>query len=36
MNEFEGMEIALEELDKPSYMIEDSVARAKIWIKEYK
>ena len=36
MNEFEEMEISLEELNKPSYMIEDSVARAKIWIKEYK
>ena len=36
MNEFEEMERALEELNKPSYMIEDSVARAKIWIKEYK
>ena len=36
MNRFEEMERALEELNKPSYMIEDPVARAERWIEEYK
>ena len=36
MDRFEEMERALEELNKPSYMIEDPVARAERWIEEYK
>lgn len=34
MDRFEAMEKALKELDKPSYMIEDPIERAKKWIEE--
>ena len=34
MDKFEAMEKALKEIDKPSYMIEDPIERAKKWIKE--
>ena len=34
MDKFEAMEKTLKEIDKPSYMIEDPIERAKKWIKE--
>ena len=34
MDKFEAMEKALKELDKPSYMIDDPIERAKKWIEE--
>ena len=34
MDKFEAMEKTLKELDKPSYMIDDPIERAKKWIEE--